>query len=192
QALDSLNLEVAHYDVLANVFRDREKSKAYTGKDDPHGGKAVVEKFVVDNVNHMAKSLPGGDWFLKNQTAQRYLGLAALDTAFTKITAVIMKATNGAKKAQMPGEVGDDDARSADPNSVNQIKFVDKEYEDLRKEQPPQSPAPTEKPTHVDRVLAEKKDRPNPIEAAKQNVKKAESFAKRIQTGDCAPPSVTV
>ena len=48
--------------------------------------------------------------------------LAALDTLFTKITAVIMHVTNGAKSVKMPKEIGDDNAPPATPEELKQIE----------------------------------------------------------------------
>ncbi len=169
--------------VVNAAFRDRDKSKTYTGPDDPHGGKAVVENFVVDKVNKVMKSgyIPGGESFTKNKTAQRYLGLAALDTVFTKITAVIMKVTNGAKKAQMPHEKGDDDSPSASEKSVDQIQYVKQEYEDLRAKETKAEPQKESETTHAERIRAE--------QAAKPAIasRKSESFAARAEKSDAAP-----
>ena len=52
--------------------------------------------------------MPNGEKIAENDTFKRYLGLAALDTVFTKITAVVMQVTNGAKKGRMPKEIGDE------------------------------------------------------------------------------------
>lgn len=160
------------------AFRDREKSKTFTGEDDPHGGKAVVERFVVDNVNKVMKSgyVPGGKAFVDNARAQRYLGLAALDTVFTKITAVIMKITNGAKKAQMPHEIGDDAARSASDQSIDQIRFVPQEYEDLRKAQAREG-------GHADRIRKEQAA----TAPGRRPAEKAESFTAMAEKRDASP-----
>jgi hypothetical protein len=92
------------------AIRDRKNSALMPSEDDHHGGKAVVERFVVNNVNKAArKILPEGSALLReNGLAQRWLGLAALDTFFTIITAKVMHATNGTKKVRMPHEIGDD------------------------------------------------------------------------------------
>jgi len=96
--------------VINAAFRDRKNTGIHHGQDDYHGGKAVVERFVVGNINKMAKAvLPEGHWFTKEKgMSQRWFGLAALDTLFTYITASVMYLTNGAKKARMPQEIGDD------------------------------------------------------------------------------------
>lgn len=95
--------------LLNFTFRDRSQPKEVDGKD-THGGKAVIERFVVGNVNKALRSgwVPGGSWLADKKMFQRYLGMAALDTAFTKITSVTMYLTNGAKKARMEHEIGDE------------------------------------------------------------------------------------
>ena len=87
-----------------------EKSASYDKTRDPFGGKAVTERFIIDNVNKGLKSgyVPNGEKIAENDTFKRYLGLAALDSIFTKITAVVMQVTNGAKKGRMPKEIGDE------------------------------------------------------------------------------------
>ncbi|MDX2072945.1 MAG: hypothetical protein SFX19_01115 [Alphaproteobacteria bacterium] len=73
------------------------------------GGKEWAEKQIVGLVNKAATHLPGGEAFTNpGSWMQRWLGLAALDTGFTKITALVMRLTNGAQKAKAPHEIGDD------------------------------------------------------------------------------------
>jgi hypothetical protein len=60
---------------------------------------------VVNGAKWALKYVPGGTKFANNPTAQRYMFNAALDSVYTYITSWIMRATNGAKKAKMPGEV---------------------------------------------------------------------------------------
>lgn len=158
--------------VLNAALRDREKTNLYKGSDDPHGGKAVVEKFVVENVNHMAKSLPGGQAFIDSPRAQRYLGLLALDAVFTKITAFTMKKTNGAQHAKMPGEIGDDQAPAATAKGLDQIDFV--------------SPAEEKKPDHAARVRTERSDI-SPESFRKKPVEKADNYASRADKPIAAP-----
>ncbi len=95
--------------VMNGLFRDHKNSATYTGKDDIYGGKAVAERFIVDKiVKKGASYIPGGSQFIEIPVAKRWIGLAALDSIFTKITALVMKATNGAKKERAPKEIGDD------------------------------------------------------------------------------------
>lgn len=113
--------------VLNEGFRDRGKSQAFVkahpgSKEDPHGGKARVEKWVVDTVNSGLNTVGASSLTKdKNGFFQRYLALAALDTVFTKITAVIMHVTNGAKKANMPGEIGDTASPPLKESKLNRI-----------------------------------------------------------------------
>ena len=73
------------------------------------GGKEWVESNIVGGVNWAAKQLPGSENFTKpGSWMQRWLGLAALDTFFTKVSAVVMHMTNGAKKAKAPHEINDE------------------------------------------------------------------------------------
>ena len=173
--------------VLNEGFRDRAKTQAHkaahpTSKEDPHGGKARTEKIVVDFVNDkIAKYAPNGEALTrdKNGRFQRYLGLAALDTVFTKITSVIMKITNGAGKGQMPQEQGDDAAPSISDKSIDAIQYVKPEYEDQRKAAP----------GHAARLRSDQgtpagRD-PNLLH--KKTVEKAESFTALAERGDTAP-----
>lgn len=167
--------------VVNAAFRDREKSKTYTGQDDPHGGKAVVEKFVVDNVNKAMKSgyIPGGKAFTESPTAQRYLGLAALDTVFTKITAVIMRATNGSKKGRMPNEQGDDQAPHVDTRVQDEITYkTDTKTTESEK-----------KTDYAARVSAEKtaKGPITPESLKKKPIKEAANFMAHADKGDATP-----
>jgi len=52
--------------------------------------------------------IPGGKALAANDGVKRYMGYAALDWIYTIITSKIMHVTNGAKKARMPHEIGDD------------------------------------------------------------------------------------
>lgn len=193
--------------LLNEVGRNRAKTEAFKkshpdSKEDPHGGKSRVENWVVDTVNTGLNKI-GAAGLTKDKKGffQRYLALAALDTVFTKITAVIMHVTNGAKKAQMPGEVGDDESRSARPDSVDSIKFVPREYEEERRQQAqpaaaaPESPAP-ESPaadTHAARVIAERGLVGSPAADAIRSalVRKAENFTSRADKSD-TPPTLAV
>ena len=66
--------------------------------------------WAVSNVNKVLNSgfIPGGKIAANNATAQRYLGYAALDTINTLITSHVMHKTNGAQKAKLPHEIGDE------------------------------------------------------------------------------------
>ncbi len=179
--------------VLNEGFRDRDKTKAFrdahpTTKEDPHGGKARTEKLVVDFVNDkIAKYAPNGEALTKDKNGrfQRYLGLAALDTVFTKITSVIMKITNGAGKGQMPKEQGDDDAPSVSPQSTDHLQYVKPEYEDLRKAEE----AKAAETGHAARVRADQGSPAgrDPNLLRKKPAEKAESFVSRAERGDPAP-----
>jgi|GEM_PF-5147978 len=194
---------------LNELARDRTKTAAFAkshpnSKEDPHGGKSRVEKWVVDTVNSgLNKVGATGLTKDKNGMFQRYLALAALDTVFTKITAVIMKVTNGAKKARMPGEVGDDDSRAANPNSVDTIQY-NPENEEARKKaaQPTEQPEPAQAPRatettpeskHASRIIAERGVVGSPAAEAvkKALIKKAENFTSRSEKSD-STPSVSV
>jgi hypothetical protein len=154
--------------VVNAAFRDRAKTNAYHGEDDPHGGKAVVENFVVNNLNKVFKSgyFPGGNFLATNATAQRYLGLAALDTVFTKITAVIMKATNGAKKAKMPKEIGDEKS----PPGVEVLDAIALQPE--QKEPPQAQAAPPVAPVAAAEMNAPGKEEPCECTTAEKYRKK--------------------
>jgi hypothetical protein len=70
------------------------------------GGKQRAEEFIVKNVNKGLKYVPViGEKMISNPRSQRWIALAALDVFFTKITEMVMFATNGAKKAKMPHEI---------------------------------------------------------------------------------------
>jgi hypothetical protein len=71
------------------------------------GGKERFTDFIVAQSNRALNSgyIPGGRSLAQKEWVQRYLGLAALDVINTKITAVVMKVTNGAKKIKMPKEI---------------------------------------------------------------------------------------
>lgn len=104
---------IAAGQTINGVFRDRAKTKEFAGEGDPFGGKKRIEKTVVDGVNAVLDNnvIPGSKAMRNNGRFQRYLALSALDTIFTKITAVVMEVTNGAKKIQLPTEV----AQTNDP-----------------------------------------------------------------------------
>ncbi len=118
--------------VLNAALRDREKtaqwqnSAAYNPRQDPHGGKKRTEDFIVNAVDKGMRSgvVPHGETIANNDTFRRLLGLAALDSIFTKITAVIMHVTNGAVKAQMPNEIGDDAAPNVILEEKNRIHTI--------------------------------------------------------------------
>lgn len=118
--------------VLNSALRDREKtaewknSAAYNPRQDPHGGKKRTEDFIVNVVDKGMRSgvVPNGETIANNDTFRRLLGLAALDSIFTKITAVIMHVTNGAVKAQMPNEIGDDAAPNVIREERNRIYTI--------------------------------------------------------------------
>jgi hypothetical protein len=63
---------------------------------------------IQNNANKALGFIPGGQKIVNSPTAQRYVGYAALDTFYTWITSAVMRLTNGAKKAQLPNELGDD------------------------------------------------------------------------------------
>lgn len=90
-----------------NPYDPASKTVAFEGH--YMGGKEWAEQKIVGAVNSVVKNLPGGETFTKpGSWMQRYLGLAALDTGFTKISAMVMFMTNGAKKAKAPHEINDD------------------------------------------------------------------------------------
>lgn len=66
--------------------------------------------WVVDNVTKVMNSdaIPGGKVAIANPTIQHYVGFAALDTFNTMITSFVMHKTNGAQKAKLPREIGDE------------------------------------------------------------------------------------
>jgi len=73
-------------------------------------GQERYTDWVVTNINKALNSgvIPGGKSVAENPTVHRYIGYAALDTIQTLITSMVMYMTNGAKKARMPHEIGDD------------------------------------------------------------------------------------
>lgn len=71
------------------------------------GGKERTTKLIVKGVNKGLKYIPGGDVIIASPRAQRWIELLALDTILTKISAVVMHMTNGAKKFDMPHEISE-------------------------------------------------------------------------------------
>lgn len=180
--------------LLNEGFRDRPKSAVFKtahpdSKEDPHGGKSRVEHWVVQKVNDGLNSgyIPGGKSLTQNPkgTFQRYLSLAALDTVFTKITAVVMKVTNGAKKAHMPKEIGDDDTPSADPNSVDEIHFIKSQAEEQRLKEARQA----EEGEHAKRIRADKPETAprDPNLLRKKPIEKTENFTTGTERSNGVP-----
>lgn len=69
------------------------------------GGKENVTQILVKGIKKGISYIPGTQKIIDNKTVWQIASLAALDTIFTKITAVIMHVTNGAKKVKMPKEI---------------------------------------------------------------------------------------
>ena len=91
------------------------------------GGEKHFTDKIVGFINKGLKSVDSKPTnFLANHPrAQAYITFGALDTFFTMITAAVMRFTNGAKKAQMPHEIGD----AQDPPAVmgtNEIVLLPK------------------------------------------------------------------
>lgn len=72
------------------------------------GGKDWATGRMVGGANWALSHIPGGNRIIQNQKAQNWMSLAALDSIFTKITAMTMWLTRGAAPAKMPKEIGDD------------------------------------------------------------------------------------
>lgn len=148
--------------IINAVGRNRDKTNEYKAahpdaEDDPHGGKKNLEEFIVKTVNKGLTHVPGGQKVIDSPVAQRYIGFAALDTIFTKITAMTMYLTNGAKKAKMPNEISKEEDRPAHEMN-NQITYdkpeektksfveaVQKEKAEQKAEEPKQKAEPAHK-----------------------------------------------
>jgi len=78
--------------------------------------------WVVNNVNKVLNSgfIPGGKAAAASAATQRYIGYAALDSINTVITSQVMHRTNGAKKAKLPHEIGDD----VDPPGIEGVDEI--------------------------------------------------------------------
>ena len=85
--------------ILNEGYRDRTHPMPEPGQSDPHGGKARATDDLLKYVNKGLNSgyVPGGKLLATNDYSQAYLKFAMLDVFFTKLTAVIMEMTNGAK-----------------------------------------------------------------------------------------------
>lgn len=70
------------------------------------GGKQVIEDKAFGFINRTIEKVSGKK-FNPNGMVGRWTKLAILDSMFTVITAVVMKVTNGAKRAKMPNEIDD-------------------------------------------------------------------------------------
>lgn len=105
---------------LDYTFADRSQRRTHSHKIDPYdpksevithetylGGKERTTNFVVGGIRTGMKKV-GLEKQADSKKLKDYLDLAVLDTVFTKITAVIMYVTNGAKKEKMPHEMGED------------------------------------------------------------------------------------
>ncbi len=92
-------------------------------------GKKNITDGIVSNVNKGLKSgyVPGGKKLAGNETFERYLGFAALDTIFTGIHAVTMNLTTGAKKARMPKELNDEADPAGKEIKLNEITITPEE-----------------------------------------------------------------
>ncbi len=76
------------------------------------GGQDVYTDWTKKVVNAGLNKV-GGKSIVENETAQRYIGYAALDWIYTMITSSVMHATNGAGEMKAPHEIGDDKAPPA-------------------------------------------------------------------------------
>lgn len=109
------------------------------------GGEKRITDFVVNQSNRALTSgyVPGGDWLAKNKRVQAYLGFGALDWVYTIITAKIMHLTNGAKKARLPHEIGDEVDPAGSDATPDVITF----------DKAPAAEKPIEKPeSHAEKV----------------------------------------
>lgn len=89
------------------------------------GGKERTTDLIVGGVNKGLKAIGAGSLVKdKKHWSQRYLDLAALDTVFTKMVAVIMHVTNGAGRGQAPKEIGDDAAPNVVPGVLNKLETI--------------------------------------------------------------------
>ncbi|MEZ5690945.1 MAG: hypothetical protein R3D71_04690 [Rickettsiales bacterium] len=77
------------------------------------GGKKVVSDYSFNKINKLSETMRGKPLKPKGIVG-RWTELAILDSVFTVITAVIMKVTNGAKKAKMPKEIDETNHPPAD------------------------------------------------------------------------------
>ncbi len=122
-------------------------------------GKERAAQYITKKVNNGLNAITGSNKFGQNSSSwgQRWLKLAALDTVFTKITAVIMYVTNGSKKVdkhEMPEPAIT--AASLSPTSLA-TSLVASALEDSPKEKGFTDKVGT-KPdalTHAQRVLSE-------------------------------------
>lgn len=76
------------------------------------GGKDRATESIMSWVNKGAEMV-GVAKPVQTPWVQRWLGLAALDTFFTKVSAVVMKVTNGAKQAKAPHEITNEKSPAA-------------------------------------------------------------------------------
>ena len=138
----------------------------------PKGGKQwLTEKGfgLVDKASELVRGKP----FVKNGITSRWTQLAILDSAFTAITAITMKMTNGAKKAKMPHEIDNSDDPKVVKDTFDEIITEDqikKSHSHFR-----------------DRVDKRTKD----IIKAKQSDASA-SFAEAVMTNGVSPATVGV
>ncbi len=75
--------------------------------------------------------VPGGKWLATKRAPQAWMRYSVLDSLFTAITAGTMWITNGAKKQEMPNEIGngaptpvDNDSIPAEPKEEEKKKFA--------------------------------------------------------------------
>lgn len=177
---------------LNELARDRKATEAFKlsnpeSKDDPHGGKSRVEKWVVDTVNKGLDGV-GATSLTKNKTGifQRYLSLAALDTIFTKITAVIMYATNGSKKAHMPKEISDDADPLVTATPLNHLHSTPQPVHQHEHQAPA---AEASKPGFSEKVAAQKAESGKAITtpSSKKTIEKSENYTTLAEKSDASP-----
>lgn len=88
------------------------------------GGKKRTEDAAYGLLNKVSKFIRGKEIKEKGLVG-RWTRLIILDSVFTIITAVVMKITNGAKKAKMPEEIDETNDPPAIKNGYNKIKLAD-------------------------------------------------------------------
>lgn len=111
---------------LDHGFKDKSKLVKHEYKINPYkadselvvheahlGGKERITNLIT---NYVHKGLEvGGETLQKGGVIERWIRLLALDSFFTKVSAMVMFLTNGAKKKKMPHEVNSAPAVAAAP-----------------------------------------------------------------------------
>lgn len=100
--------------------------------------KGVDGKGGVNKVLN-AGYVPGGKFLANNTYSQSYMRETVLDSLFTKLTAFVMWATNGAKKKQMPKEVDPCATETAVTAAPTEESITIKDRSDLKTKKPQQA-----------------------------------------------------